>query len=526
MSESKDPTDSRWKEKYLALADAEAAQQAAHQEREQLLCRAVARLTIAAAGLDPVLDPYLKAIREAVRKDLQVAQLQQELDALTETLIRIPASNAPEELQTTTRELMGFLQTQYAAPPHRPLLEALRQRIEAGEFGSREQLFAAVDQLVKGVHASPGGSTGQARSRWFGGSRQASTEAQDAELRKHLESLLRGLDVPGAFEKRKAQLLNSMAHGDQALPALLDETSTLIGESSTALRKEQGELSSFLSGLGSKLEEVEGQILGLDALNTQSAENRRNNDRILGGELVNLRASATDATDLLRLKERLSTQLDSFATHLQAYRDTEETRYLESQRQVRDATRHLRTIEQEADDLRAKLEFAREFAYLDPVTRLPNRQAYLQRAALEEKRWLRFRQAVSLLVWEIDDFARVSERFGHAAAEKALNFIGRLFAGAVQGTDFVGRHGGEKFVMLLLGTDELTALEAAQDICTQIASCEFTSSGKPVEITVSCGISEFKGRDTAADVFERADMALHQARRKGSQRCELAPANR
>lgn len=526
MSDPKEHSDNRWKEKYLALADADAANRAEQAEREQLLSRAVTRLAIAAAGLDPVLDPHLKAIRETVRKDLQTAQLRQELDALTESLIRIPASGAPEDTLASARELMVFMQSQYPSPAHRALVESLRQRIEEGQFGTRDQLFAAVAKLLGAIHEPGERSRRNRLGRWFAGSKRGSDAASNAGARKHLEGLLRGLEVPNRFEKRKTQLLVKVGHGDADLPVLLDETSSLIEESSTELRKEQSELSGFLAGLGSKLEEVEGQILGLNALNDQSAENRRNSDRVLGSELVNMRASASEATDLAQLKESLSHRVDVFASHLQAYRDAEEARHLDSQRQLREATLQMRTLEQAADDLRLKLESAREFAYVDPVTQLPNRQAYLQRASLEEKRWSRFRQAVSLLLWEIDDFTRVSERFGLAAGEKALSFIGRILAGAIEGTDFVGRHGGEKFVMLLVGTDELSALEVARELCGRIASCEFTASGKPVEITVSCGISEFKGRDNAADVFERAEMALYQARRKGGKGCELAVGNR
>jgi len=524
MKPQSDKPEQHWKEKYLALLDADSARQAQREEREQLLSRAVVRLTFAASGLDPALDPHLQAIREVVRKESQTTRLREQLDALTDALVRIPAADSADDAQLSARELLRYLQAQFPGPEQRPQLSALQQRIEHGGFGSREQVFGAVAKFLQGAGSAAASVRPGMLGRLLAKGPRSAGRADEAIVLRHLEALLAALSVPQRLQRQMEQLLGKVRHGDGDLVPLLDSSATLITEISAEIQREQQELRSFLAELSGKLEEVEGRALGLDSLNEQSAANRRQNDQVLGSALVSLRATACDATDLQQLKEALSSRLDQFATQMEAFRDAEENRYRESQRQLREMGQRVRNLEQEADDLRSKLEFAHDHAFTDPLTGLPNATAYAERAVLEEKRWQRFRQAVSLAVWDIDDFRAITERFGRTAGEKLLGFVGRILVGAVRGSDFVGRYGGEKFVMLLVGTDETSALEVAQEVRRRIESCEFTTSGKPVPVTISCGISEFKGRDGAGDVFERADLALQQARRKGRNRCELAPA--
>jgi diguanylate cyclase len=55
-----------------------------------------------------------------------------------------------------------------------------------------------------------------------------------------------------------------------------------------------------------------------------------------------------------------------------------------------------------------------------------------------------------------------------------------------------------------------------------VESSAFHSQGKPVRVTISCGIASFRQGDSLDNVFSRADRALYQAKRKGKNRCELA----
>ena len=521
MNSSTDDPESHWREKYLKLLSAGESHQLEQEEKEQLLSRAVIRLTFAASGLDPALNPHLQAIRDVMRKELKTADLRRQLDALMDALIRIPASDNSDAAQATGSGLLRFLQSPQLGYPDEKAVATLQQRIESGSFTGEDQLFSAVAKLLKQPREENKGLFG----RMLGTGNRAQGGADEGKLRKPLESLLKALNVPVALEKRRNQLVDRVQQGDEDLIALLDASAALITETSEETGKEQQALNDFLAVLSAKLGELEEKTLGLDTLDKQSMESWRSHDQLVGDELTGLRSEAREASDLMKLKEIVETRLDFVTSQLEAHKNAEEVRFAESQKHLQEVSLRLRTLEQESDDLRTKLNHAHNFALTDPLTRLPNRAAYIERVELEEKRWRRFRQPITLLIWDIDFFKKINDRFGHSSGDKALGFIARLLISSVRATDFVARYGGEEFAMLLVGSDESNALDVAQEIRRRVESCEFTTMGKPVDITMSCGISQFKGQDTYEDVFERADKALYQAKRKGRNRCELAPAN-
>jgi diguanylate cyclase len=125
------------------------------------------------------------------------------------------------------------------------------------------------------------------------------------------------------------------------------------------------------------------------------------------------------------------------------------------------------------------------------------------------------------MVWDIDFFKSINDRFGHKAGDKALVVIAETLQSSIRETDFVGRFGGEEFIMVLSGTDQEDGLKVADEIRGKVESCGFNSQGKPVNITISCGITQYLETDTLDEAFERADRALYQAKHDGRNRCVL-----
>jgi len=161
-------------------------------------------------------------------------------------------------------------------------------------------------------------------------------------------------------------------------------------------------------------------------------------------------------------------------------------------------------------------------AMIDALTGIPNRAAYDDRIEQEHKRWKRFARPVSILAWDIDRFKTINDAYGHKAGDKVLRVIGQHLARHVRDTDFVGRYGGEEFVMLLVGTDSDEARTVAEKIRLEISQLGFHFHDRPVSITASCGITAFQGDDTPDAAFDRADKALYQAKEAGRNCCIVA----
>jgi diguanylate cyclase len=127
-----------------------------------------------------------------------------------------------------------------------------------------------------------------------------------------------------------------------------------------------------------------------------------------------------------------------------------------------------------------------------------------------------------MLVWDIDDFKSINDRFGHQAGDKALRVIAKSLQARIRVTDFIARYGGEEFVSLLCGSDGREALKVADEMRSSVEANGFHSAGKPVAVTISCGIAPFSGDDSIDAVFKRADKALYEAKKAGKNRCVLA----
>jgi diguanylate cyclase len=184
--------------------------------------------------------------------------------------------------------------------------------------------------------------------------------------------------------------------------------------------------------------------------------------------------------------------------------------------------KRLLELEKESKELRHRMLEAHHLALLDIVTELPNRLAYEERVQQEYARFKRFAAPLTLLVWDVDDFKAINDRYGHQAGDKALRVIGRSLKQRLRETDFIARYGGEEFVTLLCGADAKGAIKVAEQMRLNVMHCAFHSTGKAVRLTISCGLAEFAEGDTIDAVFARADKALYQAKHKGKNRCELA----
>jgi diguanylate cyclase len=321
---------------------------------------------------------------------------------------------------------------------------------------------------------------------------------------------------------RRSQLVERVRDENNDILELIDTAAAILSELGVESEREHTQLREFLATLSGKLVDLEEKTLGMGSLAESSARSRIEADLAVSGHVEDLRAEAQAATELSQLQTVIAGRMDVIASHLAASKRAEEERIAQTQQHVQDLAVRLQALEQESLELRSQLSMATDLAFTDPLTRLPNRAAYQDRVALEELRWKRFHHPVSLLLWDIDFFKSINDRFGHPAGDKALQVIGEVLGGSIRATDFLARVGGEEFAMLLTGSDQKAGLDVANNIRRKVESCGFTSAGKPVTITVSCGIAEFRSGEGHDQVYARADKALYDAKREGRNRCIAA----
>jgi diguanylate cyclase (GGDEF)-like protein len=159
----------------------------------------------------------------------------------------------------------------------------------------------------------------------------------------------------------------------------------------------------------------------------------------------------------------------------------------------------------------------RMLAMTDELTGLPNRRAVLTRlrALLEGPGT----QPCAVMIADLDHFKPINDRHGHAVGDEVLRAVGSVLTEAVREPVFVGRLGGEEFLVVLPETDLESARQAAERIRERVSAIDtsrwFTDQG----LAVSLGVTVSRvGGDTEGNMLRRADAALYEAKQSGRNR--------
>jgi diguanylate cyclase (GGDEF)-like protein len=158
-------------------------------------------------------------------------------------------------------------------------------------------------------------------------------------------------------------------------------------------------------------------------------------------------------------------------------------------------------------------------AMTDDLTGLANRRAFI---AAAERAIARIDSAApppALLIVDLDHFKSVNDVYGHRAGDQTLEAVALALVRSARGeVDFVGRLGGEEFVVLLAGADEETARRVAEGARSAIAAVRVETPCGEIAVTASIGYTPLVAGDAVTAALQRADEALYVAKRAGRNR--------
>jgi two-component system cell cycle response regulator len=159
----------------------------------------------------------------------------------------------------------------------------------------------------------------------------------------------------------------------------------------------------------------------------------------------------------------------------------------------------------------------------DALTSLWNRGFVLDMLARELDRARRERSSISLLLCDADHFKNINDQHGHAIGDEVLREIARRLLGSVRSYDFVGRYGGEEFLVILNGCDAIRGRDRAEQIRSAVAQRPVLTARGPVPVTLSIGVVASCDWERIAreQLLQEADAALYQAKAAGRNRVVL-----
>jgi diguanylate cyclase (GGDEF)-like protein len=153
----------------------------------------------------------------------------------------------------------------------------------------------------------------------------------------------------------------------------------------------------------------------------------------------------------------------------------------------------------------------------DPLTGLFNRGVILDLLAREVDRMDREGGSAVVLLVDIDNFKNINDTRGHVAGDAVLKEVACRILGSVRSYDYVGRYGGEEFLVVLNNCDESLALPRAEHIRQAIAGAPVHTAWGSIPATMSLGVLATKdwGLRPVEEIIHEVDVALYQAKADG-----------
>lgn len=173
-------------------------------------------------------------------------------------------------------------------------------------------------------------------------------------------------------------------------------------------------------------------------------------------------------------------------------------------------------LQQKAIELETANRRLQELATRDDLTGLYNRRHFMELAQREFNVCRRYLYPSSLVMFDIDLFKLINDRYGHQAGDKVLKEMAVACKSILRKTDICGRIGGEEFLILLPHTDLSGARMIAERLSTLLSQLCIDYDGHVLQITISAGVSQINTDDELLDHWiKRVDDLLYQAKHQG-----------
>lgn len=174
---------------------------------------------------------------------------------------------------------------------------------------------------------------------------------------------------------------------------------------------------------------------------------------------------------------------------------------------------------------RQREEEVRHLSSIDPLTGLMNRRSITEHLEREQARRLRSGEPLSVVMIDLDHFKQINDTWGHQVGDDVLVKAAQILKNTVRQNDYVGRFGGEEFLIILPGMDKDGAALLAERIRKTITASPFSVDQEhQVSVTASLGLCACNQQQTRSitEIIRLADDALYKAKHSGRDRLVIS----
>jgi diguanylate cyclase (GGDEF)-like protein len=290
----------------------------------------------------------------------------------------------------------------------------------------------------------------------------------------------------------------------------------ILGMYAQYFHQERSRAEAFVSEVADHITELEKFLMTSVGYLKNSHQSGHDFTSRLAAEVAEVKNSIMGAPDPMELRHMILAKLKNLNALIADKKRQDQTRDQAFTPELKRFRRHFGTIQEEVARVQQENQELLEKLQTDCLTSAYNRVYYEKCLRNEFSRFQRYQRPFSLVVFDLDNFKRINDGFGHNIGDKCLIELAREVKSILRAGDPLIRYGGDEFVILLPETGLDQAVQVAEKIRESIQKTGFLVRGRPLPLTVSLGVAEVTGEDQDyKTVVDRADRALYLAKDSG-----------
>lgn len=492
--------------------------------QSSLLIQFIGKLSLVSKGIDLELDNRLAQLRTLFTKSAPIAEIESKIAVITKLLQQHSITN--EQNLTRMHEQFNMagesLQKINGLPDDvRRTLRALLKETKTSKDALVQyipllsQLLELYDAALKAKSAPPKGGLLQANNlAQAKADSKTATDTVDESLIERISASLSALNLSKEHTNKllaiKKKLLNDTSN-EEVLQHFLEIFDVIVAD----FKDEQNSAKNFLTNLSDTLTTVQNAVK--ETLTSQKSSQQAN-DKInqkLQSQIIEMTGTVKKALSLDQVKSDINEKLQLIAGTLEQKSKFEQQSQQQLANQLKEMAEKVDFLEQQSKIFEEKLAAQQQKSMQDALTKLANRAAFDDYFAKAMVRFHHQAYELALVVIDIDDFKLINDTYGHTAGDKTLQVIANTIQKHVSKNVFVGRYGGEEFVLIYSATSKAELVKELNKINSYVARLPFKFKSNKVSITLSMGATHIQQDDNIHIAFERADKAMYQAKSQG-----------
>ena len=503
-----------------------------------LLTSFIGKLSQACKGIDKLLDNKLANLRSSLKKSTSFADLEKEVRTISVLLQQHSVQN-----DKNIKKMNEQLQTSGASLQKVKKLPAVDQKqlkkLVSNIQDSKDSLIQYVplmsefivfyeaalkvnDLPPKGglLSANNAISVDKINKVDVADDKRALNPVEQTASKELLERFSSILNTLVMSEKHKVDInkikssLNDKISNHVLMTKCLNVFDLIIED----LKEERSTAKIFLSTLSETLATVQASVSSTIKSTSESNVKHDKINKELHEKINEMSQGINGAHSLTDMKVDVNERLLKIAKTLEKKTKLEEEQRQALQNKLNTMSAQVKQLELQSQNFEKRMQEQQAKSLQDALTKLGNRAAFDEYFAKEIVRFHHKKFDLAITVIDLDDFKRINDTYGHTAGDKTLQVIANTLKKVIGNDAFIGRYGGEEFVIVFSGIDKITVMNRLNILRKKVASLPFTFKNNRVSITLSIGVSLVQKDDNVHSAFERADTALYQAKKDGKNR--------